>query len=139
MKKLSLTQGKNALIDNNMYALVKSLKWFAVKWSNVWYAGRCFRHGEKNFMLHHVVAGFPITGLTVDHINGNGLDNRRKNLRLVTRSENFHNSWKHRLGKIPGVTYCKGKWQAYVLDKDKKRHLGVFSTQLAAAKAVQNG
>jgi hypothetical protein len=45
----------------------------------------------KDVRIHHILVGFPLKGKMVDHFNGNSLDNRRENLRVVTRSENGYN------------------------------------------------
>lgn len=48
-------------------------------------------YNGKNVRVHHILAGYPLNKRMVDHFNGNSLDNRRDNLRVVTRSENGYN------------------------------------------------
>jgi hypothetical protein len=73
----------------------------------------------------------------VDHINGNGLDNRRCNLRVVTHAENLANrpGWKQSSSKYKGVTFFKRdqKWQAKICPKGKTIHLGYFEDEKEAA------
>lgn len=75
----------------------------------------------------------------VDHINGDGLDNRRSNLRVVTHAENLTNrsGWKKSSSKYKGVTWFKrdSKWQAKICPKGKTIHLGYFDSEIDAAKA----
>ncbi len=74
--------------------------------------------------------------MVIDHINHNMLDNRRSNLRIVTRSMNSHNrrSVIGSTSRYKGVHQSYGKWQAAISHKDKNIHLGVFSTEAEAAK-----
>lgn len=78
-------------------------------------------------------------GEVVDHINGNGLDNRRSNLRLATRAQNARNrgvNTKSKLG-LKGVSYSKDtlKWRAYIMVNKKQIHLGLHNTPEEAAYA----
>ena len=78
-------------------------------------------------------------GMEVDHINGNGLDNRKANLRLCTRAQNQMNSIK-RTGKssiFKGVSWHKNawKWRANIKINQKDIHIGYFDTELEAAEA----
>ena len=89
--------------------------------------------------MHRVVAGAP-EGLFVDHINHNGLDNRRANLRIVTAKQN---SWNTRLGWKQGKSKYKGvgwdenaqKWRASIYIHNKLKHLGRFESEKEAAEA----
>lgn len=79
-------------------------------------------------------------GLFVDHINRNGLDNRKANLRIVTAQQN---SWNSRMGtsraksKFKGVTWDgkKKKWRARIYIDNKLQSLGSFNDEKAAARA----
>ena len=93
----------------------------------------------------------PGKGLTVDHIDGNKMNNRKENLRICTQAENMRNvkvgRYKNKSCKrFKGVCklkikkpfdriYPKGKkWRAYIVQDDKQRHLGYFVTQKEAAE-----
>ncbi len=77
----------------------------------------------KNVKIHHIIAGHPVNGYVVDHINGNGLDNRFLNLRVVTRSQNTYNQ--KLKGRLPRwvIKQRSGKYQALV-----RFGLGVYDT-----------
>ncbi len=93
---------------------------------------------KKNFLLHRVVLEriiYPLKlqkGDMVDHINGNGLDNRRENLRVATKSQNMANRSKPINSKsgFKGVTWNKqrSKWTAQITYNYKHLHLGLFNT-----------
>lgn len=93
--------------------------------------------------LHRVVMGRVLgRKLTraekVDHINGNGLDNRRENLRVVTHSQNLANRkiTSRTNNRFKGITQCKrtGKWQAKIMVNYKTIYLGTFASDIDAAK-----
>lgn len=94
----------------------------------------------KNVYMHRVILkNASINGKDVDHINGNGLDNRRSNLRIVNRTYNNANS-RPRKGcssSFKGVSWHKvaKKWAACVTKKGKSYHLGLYSCELEAANA----
>jgi hypothetical protein len=75
--------------------------------------------------------------LGIDHINGDGIDNRLVNLRLGTTRENLQNRVEHRDGHLCGTTWNKRseKWQAKIRINGKHKHLGYFSTELEAHEA----
>jgi hypothetical protein len=91
------------------------------------------RHVTKG--IHRLIMGDPV-GMDVDHINGNGLDNRRSNLRVVTRQQNLQNQ-KARAGSSAyrGVRAANGKWLAGITHNYKRIHCGTFVTEEAAAQA----
>lgn len=76
----------------------------------------------------------------VDHINHNGLDNRRSNLRLSTPRENLQNQLiqkRTKTSKFKGVSWYKdgSKWRAYIYINYKQIHLGFFGDETEAARA----
>lgn len=94
MKQITLTQGLTALVDDEDYELVSKHKWHAHFSRGSWYARRSFkipgtRKTGKEY-LHRLLMGD--TQALVDHVNGNGLDNRRGNLRHATGKQNQGNA-----------------------------------------------
>jgi len=88
MKQIPLTQGKVALVDDEDYECVSRFKWRARRDKKTWYAetGPC---DASIFMHNFILDNAP--GMEGDHKNGNGLDNRRQNIRPATRSQNCMN------------------------------------------------
>lgn len=86
---IPLTQGKVALIDKQDLPLAERHSWCAWRHRNTIYA-----QSVRGF-LHALIMQTP-KGMVTDHINGNGLDNRRQNLRVVTNQENLNNMYFHR-------------------------------------------
>lgn len=93
--------------------------------------------------LHVVLLGPPPRGMVIDHINGNKLDTRRSNLRIVTVAENGLNRHRanrnNRSSRHVGVTFIKreGKWRAQARWKGKDYHGGYFDTEEDAAAAAR--
>ena len=96
------------------------------------------RHGVKRRMTLHRFLMDALPGQLVDHINGDGLDNRRCNLRLVTREQNQRNRRARDGRKHKGITQTpSGQWRARIEVEGRSRHLGVFETPEAAGNAYQ--
>ena len=96
---------------------------------------------KTDVYLHHCIIGRPLNGMQVDHRNGDGLDNRRCNLRIVTVSQNQHNS-KIRCDNstgFKGVSFNKriSKYTSQIQIEGKRVFLGYFNTPEDAAKAYQ--
>ena len=86
MKKLNLSQGKMAALDNADYERAAIFKWHARQEKqrpSCWYAVRTV--GNKTVYLHRFILDAP-SGLDVDHKDGDGLNCQRLNLRIATRS-----------------------------------------------------
>lgn len=136
MKRIPLTKGKEALVDDQDYEYLMQWKWCI----NGGYAGR--RARPHFYYMHKEIAtkrlGFP-SELKADHINGNPLDNRRGNLRPATQQMNGINAGlcSANSSGFKGVSLCnKTKtWAAYVHVRDQKHHLGYFDSKVDAAKA----
>jgi len=144
MKEIPLTQGQVAIVDDDDFEAVSSLKWFAHKQTKVktYYAERNIRFpdGSRKPLAMHVYLMGPPPGYMVDHIDGNGLNNSREsNLRICLCSQNQGNA---RIRKdcssgVKGVTFRKreNKWYARIQVNQKRMVLGRYDTIDAAAKA----
>ena len=96
------------------------------------------KDGLNRKFLHRIIMDDP-EGQFIDHINRDTLDNRKCNLRIVSRQENNMNQGMSKNNKsgITGVSWHKrdNKWRAHIMYKYKLIHLGNFDTLEAAAKA----
>ena len=83
--------------------------------------------------MHAVIAGTP-KGMETDHINGNGLDNRRRNLRIVSCRENHQNLHIVKTSKYPGVSWYKRgrKWRVFFNRNKTRLYLGSYSDEETA-------
>lgn len=88
MREIILTQGKVAIVDNEDFEYLSQFKWHAVRVGHNWYANRNIKtmDGYKSQRMQ-----WDILGKNTDHKNGNGLDNRRDNLRTCTKAQNTRN------------------------------------------------
>jgi hypothetical protein len=138
--EIPLTQGLAALVDDEDYArVVAATSWHAYRCGKTFYAKRKVRlvaDGPRvNQHLHTFLTGWPL----VDHINRNGLDNRRVNLREATKQQNGANRGlqSNNTSGFKGVTWNKEcrSWQAKIAVSGVTRYLGLFSTPEKAARA----
>lgn len=141
MKILQLTQGKFAIIDNCDYEKLNQYKWFAVNLAaNYWYAVRKIGKWphQKTVFMHRFILSVP-NGFETDHKNHNGLDNRRKNLRICTIAQNSYNRKRYQKGssKFKNVSLHKRtkKWQSRIYYKGKRIQLNWSDSEIKAAKA----
>jgi len=142
-RKIPLTKGKFAIVDPADYEHLSKYKWHAVRGSETYYAVRIGRVSEKrcgkNIWMHRVILGLD-EGVMCDHINHNGLDNRRANLRPATRSQNMCNRTKTKSkcwSKYKGVSFRvrQKRWVADIQVKNKSEFLGYFDDEIKAARA----
>lgn len=146
MKWVGLTQGFTALVDDEDYERVSEFKWHAHVYrrsdGSVWnvYAQRhVIVNGQRTTQsLHRFLLNDP-EGLQVDHVNGDGLDNRRENIRLCSHAENGRNRKPQSGGSsaFNGVYWHKlaCKWVAQINVAGKRYSLGLFQKEEDAAKA----
>lgn len=141
MLEIPLTRGYVALIDEEDYLIVKTYKWHVNISGKKKYAMHLFKHKDDDkfhhYLMHRLIINAPL-GKYVDHINGDGLDNRKCNLRLCTNADNQHNQRSIRgLSKYKGVCWDKynGKWKAAIKCKDKNYNLGAYKDEIEAALA----
>lgn len=145
--EIPLTQGFTALVDPEDADLAQ-FRWYAQV--------RRHRHGTvyairraTRELLHRVILerklGHSLSqAMFTDHVNGNGLDNRRENLRPATQSQNLANSRMHlthgkrpKSSKYRGVCWArdKGKWIANISKDGRVVHIGHFEDETEAARA----
>lgn len=139
---ISLSQGLEAIIDVADIALVDGRGWYAIKSRKTSYAMSKTRGGKPRHLIgmHRLVISAP-DGAFVDHINGNGLDNRRSNLRLAEHQENLRNRGANENSKsgVKGVYRLKsGRWAASFWEGAKSVHLGTFDTLDEATSAYNS-
>ena len=138
---IPLTRGKVAVVDGPDLHLVAGRPWQATEGTSgsTWYAMSSPGNGVSGTLMHHAIVGAPGPGMDWDHIDRNGLNNRRSNLRLATRSQNNAIRPGHKDGtsRYKGVHWQKnrGKWQASIRVDDRRTHLGTFTDEADAAKA----
>ncbi|MCH7557981.1 MAG: HNH endonuclease [Planctomycetes bacterium] len=141
-----MTQGKFAIIDPKYYTRLAKYKWFLVKSPTGSYAARWQRLKAKNtrkrIWMHHEIIHIP-KKMVCDHINRNGLDNRKANLRPATVSQNLCNRAKTKAktrSKYKGLEWDKTqrKWKARIQLNGRKIYLGSFANEIDAAKAYDH-
>jgi len=134
---------KFAIVDPEDYARLSKYKWYARKGPTTWYAVRYISMYEiqnrKSAYMHNLVIDIP-DGMYADHINYNGLDNRKANVRPATHTQNVWHRRKFRVNstsKFIGVDWQKDakKWRARIRYRGKRFHLGLFESEIEAAKA----
>ena len=134
--EIPLTRGLVALVDDADYDAVVALgKWYAAPDKNTFYARRGYRRDGKvrHVQMHTLLTGWGF----VDHVNGDGLDNRRSNLRPADDSKNAMNravSSANTSG-FKGVSRNHLRWSAQIKLDGRQIHLGTFDTTQEAALA----
>lgn len=140
MKEIKLSNGDVAFIDNEDYSKVIDYRWYLKKnkGKNCRYAIAYSYKGNKQNILrmHRIIMNASIDE-EIDHINGNGLDNRKENLRKVSHWQNVMNT---KIGKnnttgFKGVCKIKDKWVSRIQFNKKKIYIGCFNNKIEAAKA----
>jgi len=141
-KKIKLTQGKFALVDDADFDWLNQWKWYAQKQRNTFYAVRNVRVGlkQKIVKMHRLILGLDFDdGRQGDHINMDTLDNRRANLRIAIHAQNQRNRGRNanNTSGYKGVYWNKQKkkWRAYIKVNGKQKYLGYFDDPIKAARA----
>lgn len=134
-RAIGLSNGMAVVVDEADFPAVSQIHWHAHRGNSTWYA-RATVAGQR--VLMHVWLLGAREGLTVDHVNGNGLDNRRQNLRHAARFEQAQNRHGGRGRSLyKGVSWARRqrKWVACIHLNGRNRHLGYFSQEDEAARA----
>jgi len=133
---IPLTRGQFAIVEAKDYPVLSQHTWFAEGTDKNYYAVR--KENGKSIKMHRQITNAP-DHLVVDHIDHNGLNNRRSNLRLATFTQNCQNQRRlsHKTSKYKGVHWHKKnkKWAAQITSNKKTYRLGYFHNETEAAKA----
>jgi hypothetical protein len=143
MKKIPLTQGEFAIVDDADFDWLNQWKWCLVKGAKTFYANRGVGPAKNRrlVLMHRQILGLSRhDGKCSDHINHNGLDNRRNNLRVCSRQQNNRNRKPYpnelNTSKYKGVCWEKrrNKWRVSINISRKQIHVGAFNDEITAAK-----
>lgn len=140
MKEVPVYPNLVALVDDEDFDFVSRSVWHSKSHMGaklVYAATNVAPWGEKIYTkMHRLILSAP-KGFFVDHINGNGLDNQRSNLRLCTITENARNRRKHNGRSLFKGVHPRpsGRWQAVICANYKLRWLGTYDTEIEAARA----
>jgi len=131
---IPLTKGKIAIVDLKDYEWLNQFKWYATCSDGRYYAYR--RFNKRSMSMHRYIMNAP-KDKVVDHKDGNGLNNRRSNLRICAIRENVRNCrGRYKTSKYKGVHWNKkaGKWVSSITEKGRYKFLGHFNNEADAAK-----
>lgn len=139
-RRIPVGSEHSALVDvADFAAVVAAGPWYLLRGHN----GKLYAQTNRSVYMHRLVSLTP-PGMETDHINGDGLDNRRANLRSATRSQNKANMGKPRrpdgsahTSRFKGVSWDKSrdKWQSKITVAGKSRNLGRHDSEEEAARA----
>ena len=141
MKTIPLTKGYEAIVDDEDYEMLNKFKWHAHVSRRMIYATNTTKrdlNGKQKTIRMHSLLMHPPRGLLVDHIDGNGLNNQKSNLMVVTNRINCaHNHNRSNGSKYPGVTWERRRkhWVAQAQIDGKHVHIGSFPTEELAYEA----
>ena len=145
-RRIPLSRGLYAIVDPDDYRRISQYRWYPAKARNTVYAYRFDEwvkgRKRKSHAMHRQIMHIP-DGMVCDHINGSGIDNRKKNLRQGTYAQN---SWNRPKAKGKSCSIYKGvslnkkdlKWQAQICVHGRRKYLGRFQNELDAAKAYDH-
>lgn len=144
MKEIKLTQGYVALVDDEDFEYLNQWKWQVLKKKNTQYAARTMyiKNGHKDILMHRLIMELS-DKRQIDHIDHNGLNNQKNNLRICTNGQNQMNKNPCGVSRFLGVYVIyrryknhKYKYITSQISLNKKNmHLGVFKTEEEAARA----
>lgn len=140
MKTIMLSNGKGCMVDDDDYEYLNQFQWHEAKNRRKTTYARRRKYNQNNLLMHRVIMN--PEKFQVDHIDGNGLNNQKSNLRICTPAQNSANQAKsiNCLSKYKGVTVQAGhkKWVAKICKNYNKIYIGQFNTEEDAARAYNN-
>ena len=141
-KTITTTNGKHVTVDSTNFAWLSEWWWYAKKHKHTYYA--CRHENGRTIYMHRQILGLEHgDGILTDHADGNGLNNYESNLRACNFAQNSQNQTKKRRYKnraitssFKGVSWDKntGKWRVKIGCCGKQLHLGLFQSEVIAAK-----
>lgn len=144
MKTIELTNGMKVLVDDEDYDFLMQWKWnpYKRKSDNTTYAARTLHENRKSvyvIRMHRVIMKIDDPNVVIDHMDHNGLNNQKSNLRVCAQKFNSKNtsSRTNSSSKYLGVGWDskRGKWKAKMRSNGKEIFIGRFDSEIDAAKA----
>jgi hypothetical protein len=143
MKRIPLTQNQFALVDDDLFKMLSQYSWYALKREQTYYAVHAYGTNQTRrsvIYMHQMVyqlRGKPVS-ITIDHWDGNGLNNQTSNLRPATRRQQQFNKRKRRRpasSRYIGVNWDKQteQWLVRVSIQERARNLGRYDDEFSAA------
>lgn len=142
--KIILVTGETVLIDLDDFEYLNQYSWYLFdNHGRNQYALRYSRSKKQSTIrMHRDVLKITDSSIHIDHINGNGLDNRKNNLRIASIRQNAQNQKirKDNISGYKGVSFIRksNKWRTCICVNGKNKHLGCFETKEEAAIAYNN-
>lgn len=137
MKQIELTQGKFAIVDDEDFDKINQYRWRAVFNRNTWYAATGQTRDQTYWGMHEMILGFNES--QIDHIDGNGLNNQKINLRFATHSQNTQKgkARKDNPQGLRGIYWASNcnKWRASIQVNHQRLNLGLYKEINDAIKA----
>lgn len=142
MKLIKLSKGYYAKVDDEDYIMLSKRSWHVNIGLNTSYAMTAFKKKDGTFTdiyMHRIILGLTNSKIHTDHIDHDGLNNQKSNLRTCTHSQNQMNkrSLKNASSKYLGVTIAHNKtklrYKVFIQRNKKLKYLGVFDNELRAA------
>ena len=141
IKKIELTKGYYALVDDEDYEWLNQWKWHSKIYQGK-EGGNCWavrnrrkadsKHLPSQIYMHRVLMESIPSGMEVDHINGKGWDNQKENLRKVTHRTNQQNLHCKKTSKFPGVSWSGNSWRVGINFLGRKYFLGNYTNEVKA-------
>lgn len=142
-RSIKLNLGYVVTVDDTDFTSVAKYNWHVLRNRKKRYAARNIPRAEGGgtVLMHRELMGLAPGDPSIDHKDGDGLNNRRSNLRSCTQSQNLGNQGKHRgKSRYKGVSWHKAnrKWQAQIGGRAHHKHLGYFEDEGVAASAYNS-
>lgn len=149
MKQIKLTKGKSAIVDDEDFEWLNKWKWHLHTSSGKMYAKRTIYPKNKNILPHHtrikkdlllhrVVMNY-FGKKDIDHIDGNGLNNKKNNLRICSHSTNLRNckTPSTNTSGYKGVCWHNNRWEARMKVNGKIINFGNFNNKDKAIESIK--
>ncbi len=137
IRYIALTQGTFAIVDAADYEWLSQRKWHITKGRGRKCYAATYGKGRRTILMHRLIMD-PPEGMVVDHIDGNGLNNRRSNLRICTQMQNVWNCpGRSGASRFKGVSFHqqRRKWEVRTRVGGRPRYLGCYDDEIEAALA----
>lgn len=116
VKLIPISENRRTIVDDDDFDFLNQFKWSISEKSCMYYPVAYYK--GKQLIMHRVIMNAP-RNMVVDHINGNTLDNRKSNLRIVTPHQNHRNQHVPKTSKYRGVYRNKNRWIVNIMCNHK--------------------